>query len=119
MEVIEISQKIVEKIALLEKGREQLRERATKKAHTMAKYEKNLAITIIKLRNNAITTWEEYNCENLPTTLIEKIAKGMCYQEKIDMEQSEAEYKNAIVGLSTIQAELNGFQSMNRYLQEV
>ena len=119
MEVIEISQKIVEKIALLEKGREQLKDRAKRKAQTTANYEKDLAITIIKLRNNAIKTWEEYSCENLPVTLIEKIAKGICYQSKLNMEQSEAEYKNAIVGLNTIQAELNGYQSMNRHLQEV
>lgn len=119
MEVVEISQKIVEKIALLEKGREQLRERASKKAITMAEYEKDLAIAILKLRNKAIKTWEEYNYETLPITLIEKVAKGICYQSKLNMEQAEAEYKNAIVGLSSIQAELNGFQSLNRYLEEV
>jgi len=49
---------------------------------------------------------------------MEKIAKGICYQEKLNMELAEAQYKNAIVGMSAIQAELNGFQSIYRHLEQ-
>ena len=108
MELTKVSEKIEEKIKLLEVGREQLKERAKNKAVTMAEYDKQLSKSILKLK-----------MEGHPATLIEKLAKGECFQYLLDKELAEAMYKNAITGLSTIGSELNGWQSLNRYQTEV
>ena len=117
MEVIEISQRITEKIELLETGRKELLKRARRKAEAVADYEKALATTIIKLRHDAIPEVFGFPVINLPATLIEKTARGLVYSEKLEMELAESEYKAAIVGMAAIQAELNGYQSVNRFLQ--
>ena len=54
-----------------------------------------------------------------PTTIVEKLAKGECYQYLLNKELAEAMYRNAIVGLSTLSTEINGYQSINRYQTEV
>ena len=117
MELIEISKRIQEKIELLEVGRKELLKRSHKKAESVADYEKALAITVIKLRNNAIPEAFGESCENLPATLIERVARGLVYEHKLKAESAEAEYKSAIEGMKAIEAELNGYQSINRYLQ--
>lgn len=117
MEIVEISQRITEKIELLEKGRSLILERAQRKAKAVANYEKVLAITIAKLKFGSINDIAGVPIENLPVTLIEKTARGLVYSEKLEMEIAESEYKAAIVGMSAIQAELNGYQSINRFLE--
>ena len=117
MEIIEVSQRITEKIKLLETGRGELRRRGKRKAEATANYEKALAITIIKLKMNAIGNVFGYEVDNLPATLIEKTAKGLVYAEKLEMELATDEYKSAIVGMNAIESELNAYQSINRHLQ--
>ena len=117
MEIIEISHRINEKIQLLETGRKELLKRAQRKAKAVSNYEKILAMTMIKLKSNAIPEVFGMEVNNLPATLIEKTARGLVYSEKLEMELAEAEYKAAIVGMSAIQAELNGYQSINRFLE--
>jgi hypothetical protein len=117
MDLIEISKRITEKIQLLEKGRGLLHTRATRKATATANYEKALALTMVKLKMNAIDQVFGYDMENMPATLIEKVARGLVYAEKLEMELAIDEYKSAIVGMNAIESELNGYQSINRYLQ--
>jgi len=118
MEIVKIANKIVEKIGTLEMGRDLLKDKATDKAETIATYEKALAVTIIRLKNGAEFEIDGHKVKNPLATIMEKIAKGICYQEKLDMELAEASYKNAIVGMAAIQAELNGYQSIFKHLEE-
>jgi len=108
MEIIEIAKKIEEKIKLLEKGRQTLAIKAKEKAEAIAEYDKKMAKTIIQMKN-----------EGMPITLIERIAKGICWKEKLTKELAEAEYKNATVKMEAVMAELNGYQSINRYLEKI
>lgn len=119
METVKLSQLIEDKIKLLEAGRKELKTRAERKAETIAEYDRRMAITMIELKNGVEVMWEGQKIQNPPATIIEKIAKGLCWQSKLEMEKAEAFYKNAIVGLHTITAELNGLQSVNRYLSEM
>lgn len=114
-----VARMIQDKVTLLEKGRAELEKRAKRKAESIANYEKNIAIVTMGLKNGQTFELEGEAIENPPATLIDKIAKGVCYQEKLDAELSDAQYRNAIVGLTTIQAELNGLQSINRHLSEL
>ena len=118
MSVIEISLQIEQKIKLLESGRKIINERATKKAQAISDYERAIAVTILKLKNNQITEWDGQSLDSkLPANLIEKIAKGICWEEKLVVERAEGYYKAAVTGMHSIMAELNGLQSLNRHIE--
>ena len=53
-----------------------------------------------------------------PATALEKIAKGICYKEKLEMDKADAEYKSLITYIDIVESQLNGWQSINRYLSE-
>ena len=116
MELIDVANKIEEKIMLLESGRKLLQPRAESRANTIGAYEKKLGIVIMQLKNGIKFNLDGVDIENPQTTIVEKVARSICFQEKIDMELAEAEYKNAVKGLDCIMAELNGHQSINRHL---
>ena len=118
MEIIKVSEQIELKIKTLEKGRALLQERATNKAETDALYDKAMARTLIQLKNGVKFTLDDQVIENPPASYCEKIARGICWKEKLAANLAESEYKNAIEGLRCIEAELNGWQSINRYLQD-
>lgn len=118
MELLDISKKIEEKIGELQAGRRQLSKRAENKANCIANYERCLSIMILQIRNGKEVEFEGEKIINPQAVLIEKIAKGICWNEKLESEKAEAEYKNAIVGMQSLQAELNGYQSIYRYLDK-
>ena len=119
MELMEIASKIEEKIHLLEKGREVLQEKTNRAVEASGEYEKALAITLLKLENKAITEWGGYDCTKIAKGNMDKIAKGMCWKEKMEMDKAEKEYKITLVKLEMIKTEMNGYQSVNRYIKEV
>lgn len=118
MEITQVAELIEAKIKLLEIGRKELQIRAEARSQANAEYERKLAQTILMLRSGEEVTWGGEKIKDLPTTLIEKVARGICDREKLNLELKESEYRNAIIGLQTIQAELNGLQSVFRYLDE-
>lgn len=119
MEVLQVSQEIEKRIGLLAEARKLLAERASIKAVTIAEYDKALALTIIKLRNGIELELEGNKIKNFPATVLEKVAKGFCWQERLAMEEASASYGVAVSGMDSIKAELNGMQSIYRHLSEV
>lgn len=118
MEVIEVAKKIEHSIRLIGICRRVFKSRAKRKAETISNYDKTIAITLIKLRENVEMALEGYKIKNLPISIMEKIAKGLCYQERLEMEKAIANYANAISAMRSIEAELNGWQSIYRHLDE-
>ena len=118
MEIIDVAKRINDKILLLEKGRGELRSRSISAAETTAEYEKQMAITLLKLENGVIDSWEGYDCKGIAKSNMDKIARGICWQARLNMDKADKEYRLTVVKLDTIKSELNGLQSINRYLQE-
>jgi len=118
MDIQTVAAEIREKIDRLRDGRKDLARRADNKANAIGEYEKHLAIVLIGLRNGKEYVLDGVAIKDPPVTIAERIARGICYQEKINAEKAEAEYRNAIAGMSALEAELNGLQSINRYLAE-
>ena len=56
--------------------------------------------------------------KNPPTTIIEKVAKGICWKECLEKDLAETQYKVNLEKADIIKAQLNGYQSINRYLSE-
>ena len=119
MDVITIAKKMYDRIIALSKARDQMESLAQMKAHTISSYERVLAITIIKLRNTEPVELEGKTILDPPVTIMERIARGVCYKEKLEMEKADAMYKAEITCMNALQAELNGLQSINKYLGEV
>lgn len=118
MHVFDVAQKIQKKIELLEKARGTLEGLANDKALTAALYEKDLAVTLIKLKNGAPFILEGESIKDVPATLCEKIAKGIVWESKLRADQAEASYKLAIIKLECVETEMNALQSINRYLDK-
>jgi len=118
MDIVSVAQEIENTIKILRKGRSLLPGRAKNKAEATAMYDKAIAKTLIQLKNGVKFTLDDQVIENPPASYCEKIARGLCWNERIALDLAESEYKNAIEGLRCIEAELNGWQSYNRYLQD-
>lgn len=115
MDLISTISKIEELAGNLAKMRGSLKKFSDAKAVAISEYDKALALTMIKLKNGMITEFEGQHIDTLPATLIEKIAKGICYKESLAIESAEGTYKSAITAIESLKAELNGYQSINRY----
>ena len=92
-------------------------ERTIRKSKAIANYDKALALTIVKLRNGVEMEFEGQKILNPPVTIMEKIAKGICWKERLELEEAEGEYKSLITNIETVKAELNGLQSINKHLE--
>jgi hypothetical protein len=110
---------IEKKIALLEQGRGLLEGLGNDKALMTAIYDKDLAIALIKLRNGKDFMLEGEAIKDPPAGLCEKIAKGICWESRLRMEQADITYKSAITKMDSIRSELNGCQSVNRHLSDL
>lgn len=106
-DIVSYARKIEARIELLAIGRKELQKKAENKAGATGQYDKNLAIAIIRLKEEG----------KFPATLIEKIAKGECSSDRVAMELAEAEYRLTSTKMQAIQAELNGYQSIFRHLE--
>jgi hypothetical protein len=118
-DTISIALRIDDKIKLLERMRVEIRERAEKKAIAISEYDKAIAITLIKLKNKVEMTLDDQKVINPPASIMEKIAKGICFKERLEAEKSDALYKSLISNIDSVQAELNGLQSVNRHLDNL
>jgi len=116
-DAITLRQKIESKIELLEKGRTRIFKAARYKAQTSGEYDKVLALTMLRLKSGLIKEFEGVAIEGVTATTVEKIAKGLCWNEAIKKEEGEALYKSLISSIDCIRAELNGLQSVNKFFE--
>jgi hypothetical protein len=118
MELIKIAEKMELLINDLGSLRMSLRIFAKQKSENIACYEKNVAKVLICLRNGIEYELDGNKIINPPTTITEKIARGICWEDKLKAEESESIYKSLIVNIETIKSQLNGYQTIIRYLDE-
>ena len=86
---------------------DELNEQAERKAESLAEYDKQMAIKMLLLK------------EEHPVTLVEKLAKGECSNYRYVMEVATSKYKSTLTKIESYQAILNGWQSINKYLDIV
>ena len=120
MELIKVSEKITQKIDLLEKGRHQLQVRAEAKALSTATYDRELAKSILMLKNNEEEIiWQGEKIKNIPVTILEKVAKGLCWKAKLEAEKNDLMYRNACIGMVALEQEISALQSIYRFQSEM
>lgn len=119
LDVIEISSEIQKKIKLLETMRVEIKKRGDRKAETEAEYDKQIALTIIKLSNGVEMQFENQIISEPKMSVIEKIAKGICWEYKLAMEKADAEYKSIISNIDAVKSEVNALQSIFKNLENM
>ena len=117
MEPLTIAKAINNRIQELERLRAILEPLAQKKASASADYEKTLAITIVGLKNGKEFGLGDAIIKESSVTLVEKVARGICWQEKLAMDSAESAYKNTLKIIELTESQLNGYQSIFRYLE--
>jgi hypothetical protein len=116
VEAVQIAKKIMAKIEELETMRQELKVKGQKKAEAIADYEKQLAKILIRLRNHDIFTLDGNTIHDPPVSIMEKVAKGLCWREALDKDVAETRYKSLVKEIDVVLAQMNGLQSINRYL---
>ena len=116
MDIISVKTKIESCIALLEKARGAVQERGEKKAQANAEYEKELAKIIIQLKAGVEFDIDGVKVLERTASNVERIARGIVWEKSLARDVAESNYKSAIMGLETVMAELNAWQSIFRSL---
>ena len=119
MDLIDVASEVRDSILQFRDNMEKLDTAGDRKAEAIAQYDLNLAKTIIKLRRGVEFKLEEETVKSPPATLIPKVAAGICWREKLELETSDAVYRNLIQALKSLEAQLNGWQSILRRLDQV
>ena len=105
MDIIETAQKIEDLIKALSAELERSEGLIAQKAETAAAYDKAAAVQAVRLKD-----------EGLPIGLIEKIVKGELADLAAKKIQAEEILRAHFWRLEVLKAQLNGYQSINRYL---
>jgi len=118
MDTINVANAIEDKIHELDKAKLLLKERGDHKAESSANYDKAIAVTLIGLKNGKSYTLDGVSIADPPASIMDKLSRGICWKEKLEMEKAEAGYKSLITGIEILESQLNGWQSINRHLSE-
>lgn len=105
---IVVAEQIWKAIGALSKEGERSEELIKAKAEAMGEYDKNLAIAATDLK-----------AKGEPTTIIDRLAKGRTSDLFIKKIIAEETLKAHYSKLERLEAQLNGLQSMNRFLSEI
>lgn len=116
-DILRTRDKIEHKIAELEIARSYIEQYALEKAEAIANYEKEIALTLVKLNAGTISRWKNEEIGKINATNLLTVAKGICYQFQFEKEEKSAQYSGLVTRIDCIKAELNGYQSINRYLE--
>lgn len=116
IDVSDIASDIDSKLKELYQCRMKLKEAGDRKARMISVYDLEIAKTIINLKNGIVYKITDFEIKNPPVTLIDKLARGICYKERLDLDVAENDYKSLSTTINCIQAEINALQTLYRHL---
>lgn len=116
-DAITMRQNVEAKIEQLEKERLRLFKAAQHKAKMISQHDKSISLTILKLKNGVIENFDGQKIGTVHASTVEKIAKGICWEETLKKEEAENLYKSLITSIDCIRAELNGLQSILKFFE--
>jgi len=106
MDIIQVSDAIQKLIAEIGKCRREIEGKGAARAMAIKNYDMRMGTAVVTLKEEG----------KFPATLIEKIAKKLCAEERYELEIAESGYKAVICNLDALCAQLNGYQSIYRHL---
>ena len=114
-----VARQIEECISRLDNGIAVLNATANDRALALAYYDRDLGITLAKLRNGVKMFIEAEPIQDPPVSTTEKLAKGIVWESRLKLEKAEASYKVAVSNADSLRAKLNGLQSIFRRLESM
>jgi hypothetical protein len=97
------------------KCRREIEAKGREKAQAISNYDKKLAVTLATLRNADTYELSGKQYKAPPVSIAEKIAKGICSEERYQMELAISGYAAVMSNLEALKAQLNAFQSLYRH----
>jgi hypothetical protein len=119
MDVKNVADEIESKVNEINRIRKDIRKRGEDKANAVAEYDRKLAVTIIQLKNGVDMELDGQIIHSPAATITEKIARGLCWKEKLAMEQTEGLLKSAASNLNAVEAQLSALQSIYKHLSTI
>lgn len=86
-------------------------------ARAEAEYDKAVAIALVKLKNGVEMNVFGLKVQGPPAATAEKIAKGICYEQRLQATLADNGLKACQMKLRAAMAVLSGRQSKNKYLE--
>lgn len=114
MDVFTTRDKIELKISEIESERGKIIDAAIQKARAISEYDREIALTMLKIRNGVMTEFEGNKISNLAANLIPKVAQGVCWNECFNKEAADGVYRGIISNIEALKSQLNGLQSINK-----
>ena len=118
-EIIDVSQAILEKIDEIEKLKKTHKDIIDRASEAMSSYDRELALTIVRLRNGVAIPIGDEIVKDPPALLIERLAKGIVWEKKLESDRLQGYLSGIKSNLMATQAQLNGLQSINRHLSDI
>ena len=107
MSVLEVADAIQWCMGKMQENMNKLPDLAEQKAKSESEYDKQIEIAVLELK------------ENNAATLVKDLAKGKCSDYKYKMSIAESTYKLTASNVKSYDDIMNGWQSVNRYLDVV
>ena len=86
------------------------------RAGTSAEYDRSIAKTMIELKNGKAFEIGDTIVVNPIASNIERLAKGICWKQKLDRDTAEGLYKTYFAKLDALKVAINGCQSIKKNL---
>ena len=117
MDIIKISKEITRCILALRKLTDELDVRVSDKAYSVGEYEKKLAQTMLELRNGKVVLFDGKEESYSQTTGLERVAKGICYKERIKQDLTDSALRALYVKMDNVKTEIMALQSKLKYIE--
>ena len=98
--------------------RRQIEDKGKAKAQAKRNYNFRMAIATSELKYKETYELAGREYPKPPTTLCDRIAKGICAIDEENLDIAESAYKACISNLEALKSQLNAFQSIYRHLDE-
>lgn len=118
-DVVSVKDKILGKEKLLCDNRREIDNTTSDIPTALNTYERELAKTLIKLRNGEEFLLDGIKVKNPPVSILKDIAKGICSNERLQLGVAESKQKALLSASKSLQAELNSLQSINKNLSHI
>lgn len=118
MEVVQVKDCIEKLIVEIGRCRRDIEAKGNARAAAIKTYDMKLAITLATLRNSENYELAGKTYKSPPVSIMEKIAKGICADEREKMEIAESGYRACLDNLRALLAQANCYQSIYRHLSE-
>lgn len=119
MDIIETKDCIESLIKEIGKCRREIEDKGKAKAKAISDYDRKLAVTLATLRNSENYELAGQTYKVPPVTILDKIAKGLCADERYELEVADSGYRATLSNLQALLAQCNAFQSILRYFENI